>query len=79
MSTATFYAWAVACNSTKNEGFIGPFWFTSGDLYSYHDGVRIALFRTRKQARDVWKRVDGKTSFKKSKVVRVRAEIKSID
>ena len=74
------YAWAIDTNSKEGHGFIGVFWFEKQkQLPPYQDGMRTALFRTRKQAREHLLLVRPKDekyhAFPKAKVVRVQIGI----
>ena len=46
-------AWAIKMQISghPSPNFMGVFYQTGGPLEDYHDGLRLCVFRTRKQAR----------------------------
>jgi hypothetical protein len=64
------HAWAIALDP-RAGALAGIFYFTGSDPMPYHDGMRIALFRTRQQARDAFAERSIKTSWPKARVVGV--------
>ena len=70
-----FSAWAIDTCSDEGHGLIGKYWkFRLDDIVPIHlEGCRVALFRTRAEARNNLHRV--RPAFAKAKVVRVHVDI----
>jgi hypothetical protein len=66
-----FIAWAINANSDEGHGFIGRYWwFTKrADMPVHMEGCKVALFKTRKLARENLSSV--KRSFPAARVEKV--------
>jgi hypothetical protein len=77
-----FRAWAIAVNDDdgrKYQGYIGEYWWfhnKSPNIPKHLEGCRIALFVTRKLAREHLE--DTRIAFPKSKIVQVKVTVKAI-
>lgn len=49
-----FIAWAINANSDEGHGFIGRYWWFTGivDIPVHMEGGKVALFKTRKLAKE---------------------------
>ena len=77
MTTASVrLAWAIEFEPSK---LAGVFFFAKGPLEPWHDGVRTAVFATRKQARTAFDaKFRGSEWYPKAKVVRVKLAVIAI-
>lgn len=76
MTIETTYAWAIDSRSNEGHGFLGVFWFHPVLVLRPHqDGMRTALFKTRRQAREAMRIARVKRTFPKARVARVTATI----
>jgi len=74
MKTEVFNAWAIDTKSVESD----ELFLRCESMWSYAEGCRVILFRTRKIARGHLKDVRKSYEFKKAKVVHVKVEISEI-
>ena len=67
-----FKAWAIHTRSSEGHGFIGRYWF-GNPLPTHMEGCEVALFTTRKLARENLPSVRG--AFTRAQVVRVKVSV----
>lgn len=80
MKRETFRAWAIDCNSKEGHGFIGRYWMFDNNIQMlpvHLRGCRIALFETRREARQRLPQVR-RYSFPRAKVVRVQVQVQTV-
>ena len=69
-----FTAWAIHTRSSEGHGFIGRYWYCI-PIPIHMEGCVIALFKTRKLARENLPDIKG--AFPKAQVVKVKVIIES--
>ncbi len=85
MITETFY-WAIDSRSTEGHGLIGRYWWFKNHLIipPHLEGCNIAVFKTRKIARENLPAVKGVKgdgffhAFPRARVVKVRLTVEEV-
>lgn len=75
-------AWAIDTRASDGHGFIGIGWFGwPQDKEEHLWGCRIALFETRRQARQAWRGKEAGSwykAFPRARVVRVEVSVRTL-
>lgn len=74
-----FYAWAIDTRSDEGHGFIGRYWWVNKRvpiIPPYMEGCHVAVFKTRKIARENLSSV--KSAFPKAVVVKVLVVVEEV-
>lgn len=71
MTTETRKAWAIDISLPEKAAFYQVLWFRRAYNKPFNEGIRVAFFSTREQARGFMESYDLKGIYPKARVVRV--------
>ena len=82
MSTNMQKGWAIHTRSEEGHGFLGKYWPWRGfpcQIHDFMNGYTVAVWETRREAREAMIKGRVKDSFPKAQVVKVLVTIKTFD